>query len=393
MDEAILDSNIARHFSTPCLRTNSDVAKDVLGEYARALITLGLEACAADSPDSSDDLREALQRIAEKPLDWVAVWTPLLAQLERQLVRGADLAELRNTIVGQIMHLGAEGVLDHADVRLASPQRMQWGALKLPPARRIIFSRNGDEADIELFQGPGERSAFRLTRSRDGVWSAAGLTSLPSVAFGSYRLLTLAGEDAADYDPFRAAKPLARVPVETQSIFSDAAALIMNHDAPFLPWIGEAVKAVVLLDCSGGERLSATVQKYPGVVYLSFPAKPAEVAARLVHEASHQYFFALKRLDRLHDGSDHTEYFSPIKQRGRSLEMTLFAFHAFCNGALFHRNLFLRDPRFEVVAGQTLELMTQSLRTLDGHLSQSGALTPIGKMLWQPLAERMFAAA
>ena len=44
------------------------------------------------------------------------------------------------------------------------------------------------------------------------------------------------------------------------------------------------------------------------------------MAVRLVHEASHHYFLALKRLTDLHDGSDTTQYHSPIKERGRTVD-------------------------------------------------------------------------
>jgi len=61
------------------------------------------------------------------------------------------------------------------------------------------------------------------------------------------------------------------------------------------------------------------------------------------HPQSRDDFIALQRLAKLHEGSDTNLYFSPIKQRGRPIELILFAFHAFGNGALFHRKLLKKE--------------------------------------------------
>jgi HEXXH motif-containing protein len=168
-----------------------------------------------------------------------------------------------------------------------------------------------------------------------------------------------------------------------------ARALIAAHCPGVLPWIADAVAEIALLDGADGTRFSATAREYPGLVYLSLPLSPYDIAARLVHEASHQHYFALERLTSLHDGSDDALYHSPIKNRGRPIEAILFSFHAFGNGVLFDR-LHGVD-----VAGApnaaTRARNEDGLRVMARHLTATAALTPVGTRLWQRLAEPLFA--
>jgi hypothetical protein len=77
-------------------------------------------------------------------------------------------------------------------------------------------------------------------------------------------------------------------------------------------------------------------------------------------------------------------------ERGRTIDMILFAFHAFDNGALFDRDLARTDPRYERVADDTVEEAIRPLRIMHEYLGQTRALTPAGKTLWLPVAERLF---
>ena len=126
------------------------------------------------------------------------------------------------------------------------------------------------------------------------------------------------------------------------------------------------------------------------MTFMSLPLRPSEVAPRLVHEASHHCFLALKRLVGLYDGSNPTRYHSPTKERGRTVDMIVFAFHAFGDGAPLHRDLARSDAHYERVADDTVEGAFAPLRIMHEHLGQTHALTPAGKTLWLPVAERLF---
>jgi hypothetical protein len=169
-----------------------------------------------------------------------------------------------------------------------------------------------------------------------------------------------------------------------------ACALIADLSPAFAPWVADAVCDLLLLDGAGGVRFSATARQTPGVVYLSAPLTPVEIAARLAHEASHQNYYALERLADLHDGSDTAAYHSPIKQRGRPIDVILFSFHAFGNGALFQRQLAEVDAVYQVIADVPLEKTLADLAVMAGHLERTGALTDAGQALWRPLAAQLF---
>ncbi|CAN7275839.1 HEXXH motif-containing putative peptide modification protein [Phenylobacterium sp. LjRoot225] len=181
-------------------------------------------------------------------------------------------------------------------------------------------------------------------------------------------------------------KPLA----EISPTIAEACELIADLSPAFAPWVADAVSDLVLLDGAGGARFSATARETPGAVYLSAPLEPVEIAARLAHEASHQNFYALERLASLHDGSDTADYHSPIKQRGRPIDVILFSFHAFGNGALFQRQLAEIDPAREVIAGVPLQKNLADLAVMADHLEATRALTAAGEALWRPLAAELF---
>lgn len=112
---------------------------------------------------------------------------------------------------------------------------------------------------------------------------------------------------------------LCRNPAAAASL-SEAFDLVTRLSPVYADWIADAVSNVVLLDGADDVRFSATVREAPGLVYMSAPLEPVEIAARLAHEASHQNFFALERLRPLHDGTDTKTYYSPIKRRERPIE-------------------------------------------------------------------------
>jgi hypothetical protein len=122
------------------------------------------------------------------------------------------------------------------------------------------------------------------------------------------------------------------------------------------------------------------------MTFMSLPLRPSEVATRLVHEASHHNFLALKRLVEPYDGSSPTRYHSPIKEWGGTVDMTVFAF----DGAPLHRDLARSDARYERVADDTVEEAFAPLRVMHEHIGQTHARTLAGKMLWLPVAERLF---
>lgn len=229
-----------------------------------------------------------------------------------------------------------------------------------------------------------------LRWSAKGLWTCDTLQPASILWLGRYpvivRLYSGSAFDVQDKVP----RILETLPPSAGAIFSEVTRLLGRVRPSPLSWVANVIRIVAPLENGPAGRLSTTVEEFPGMTFLTLPLQPSEVATRLVHEASHHYFLALQRLAALHDGSDITNYHSPIKERGRTIDMILFAFHAFGNGALFHRDLARVDPRFERVADDTVEEALAPLRIMHEYLERTPALTAAGKTLWQPVAERLF---
>jgi HEXXH motif-containing protein len=377
----------ARHCASPYNPGNARVVRRMVGEYGRGLLEIALERC--DGVEAlTSSLRSKLDRVLARPLPWAAVWDPALAELE-SLVVAPRPEDVWDAVVPLLVNLGAAGVLAEAELRPSRPMRLWWGGLHLPPADRIAFHRRPHGVVIDLRLGRGKLRSHVLRR-RNGLWSSDTLPSAPVLWLGRHPLVVRL-HDGGPYDmQHKSPRILAELPQNAPAIFAEVTRLLRRVQPSMIGWIGEVVRILMPLETGPAGRLSSTIEEFPGVTFMSLPLQPSEVATRLVHEASHHYFLALKRLVDLHDGSDTTQYHSPIKERGRTIDMILFAFHAFGNGALFHRDLARTDPRYERVADDTVEEAFRPLHIMHEYLGQTRALTPAGKTLWLPVAERLF---
>lgn len=391
MTAAMVGAEEARYFASPVLNGDFRLPHFMMGEYARALLEVAFERC---DPLLSETDRAILGQLASPAagtLPWSAAWTPALARLETQLVCSSDPAGVWEELVPLIVMLGAEGLLQEADVRLRAPQVIYWGTVKLPEADRIAFRRaSANSATADLYRQGVRNARVSLVRTSEGLWTSGDAENVPIVWLGAHPIAMHSPENGLPYPIPTGRSVLPDGPARTAATFSEAAGLIAACSPVFLPWVGSAIRNVVPLDASDGVRMSATVEEFPGLTFLSFPGPAVEIAETLVHEASHHHYFALQRLTPLHDGSDTKEYYSPIKDRGRTIDLILFAFHAFGNAALFHRDVSNRDSRYLSLNGRTLEVSLERLRPLRSHLLETRALTEAGDTLWRPLAERLF---
>lgn len=389
MTGTVLSEADRLYFATPLAAGDGAAARAMLGDYVRALVEIALSYCAPLLEDLNPGILDRLPEITAEPVPWPALWSPALARLEACLVDSSGPSEIWAALAPVLVRLAAEGVISDGDIRLETPQAFYWGTVRLPLADRIVFRRTQDGIRVTPYRDGRRRKAANLNKGEDGLWRTDDVEALPVTWFDRIPIEMHCGDRAPGVIPAGGCV-LADVPEKVDAAFAEAGNLLATHTPAFLTWVGDAVRTIVPLDTAGGARISATLEEFPGLVFLSLPVGALEIATRLVHESSHQFFFALKRMSRLHDGSDTRLYHSPIKNRGRSIELTLFAFHAFGNGALFHRDLIRADNRFEEIVGEALDVMMPRLTLLHGHLCETRALTPMGEMLWRPVADRLF---
>jgi HEXXH motif-containing protein len=370
---------------------DAELTRLMIGEYGRALLQIALEHCEPVLASHSPSLRDRLSDVLAKPLPRSAVWDPALAQLERLLARPTPVGEVWDGVVALLVDLAAEGGIAEAEIQLHAPQTLWWGAVRLPKADRLAFRCKAAGAVLELSRGKQRPMRLSLHRSARGAWTASELAPPSLLWLGRHALVVRGSSRGASYPLPKGRRVLAALPIGSTETFAEVARLIARVSPALVPWVAEAIRIIVPLEINDGVRMSATIEEFPGLTFLSLPLEPADIATRLVHEASHHYFFALQRLAKLHDGSDTKDYYSPIKERGRTIDMILFAFHAFGNGALFHRDLARRSRRFDRINGNTVEQAVAPLHILHDHLAKTRALTAAGEMLWRPVADRLFA--
>lgn len=377
----------ALHCASPYIGGNAGVVRRMVGEYGRGLLEIALQRCDGAAYALTPEL-SALATVLARPLPWAAVWDPVLADLEVQ-VTAENPEVVWDAIVPLLVNLAAAGALAEADLRLYQPQRLWWGGLQLPQADRISFRRRPHSVTLQLWLG---RKAWShvLRRAANGLWSCDTLEAAPVLWLGRRPLIVRLYDGSAFDVQYKSPRILEKVPPSAPAIFAEVTRLLRRVQPSMVGWIADVIRILMPLETGPAGRMSSTIEEFPGMTFMSLPLQPSEVATRLVHEASHHYFLALKRLVDLHDGSDPTQYHSPIKERGRTIDMILFAFHAFGNGALFHRDLARSDARYERVADDTVEEAFAPLRIMHGYLGQTRALTPAGKTLWLPVAERLF---
>jgi HEXXH motif-containing protein len=109
-----------------------------------------------------------------------------------------------------------------------------------------------------------------------------------------------------------------------------------------------------------------------------------------VHEASHQYFHIIRRVDTVHDHSDTRLYYSPVKGEGRPIDAILLAFHAFANVVLFYRLCIDGGLDDDGYCKRNADRHLSELKSMLSYLQSSNALTEVGTLLWKPLAAKIF---
>jgi HEXXH motif-containing protein len=177
-----------------------------------------------------------------------------------------------------------------------------------------------------------------------------------------------------------------------------ALALIAGHAEMYVPWVGYVIRDLIPLPARSGTLQSWSEDSAPGIITVSLGGIPSDqrdcaMAETLVHEATHQYFYILRRLGQFDDGTDRNLYFSPFKDTGRPITNILLAYHAFANVALFYRTV-LADQSFSKqatapAAARRLETLEQQLLPLESTLQRAVSITPLGRSLWEPLYDRL----
>lgn len=163
--------------------------------------------------------------------------------------------------------------------------------------------------------------------------------------------------------------------------------LIKRHAPEYYRWIANVLRYLVVAGKKADDSgLNRGDSNRPGAVYLSYPTIYQDVPSILVHECSHQYYFLQYQFFSPVNGKDNNEYYSPIKERNRPLDMILVAYHAFANVLLFTEKLIAQDIDQRSYYLKEQESLNGLLNKTIEPLRVSEGLSDSGVSLWKPLA-------
>jgi HEXXH motif-containing protein len=166
---------------------------------------------------------------------------------------------------------------------------------------------------------------------------------------------------------------------EVTQTFSPAVSVLEKWSGP-KSWVELVIKGLVPVFTSAKRAEGGSASTLPGIIYCSFPNDVLEVVETLVHEASHQYFFLLERIQPIVLGLDKASYYSPIKRLDRPIRTILLTYHAFFN--VYALVLKLADSGLQSVeaARARLSSLARDLDVLDRYMATSNDFTPIGRI-------------
>jgi HEXXH motif-containing protein len=332
-------------------------------------------------------LGQFLHAWQDEGTDFSSVWDLSFGALAAA-VSGGSHGDPLECAAGAALALHLAGVPGAWRADLASPARLRLGSWLLPAARSVRVEAGGGTLAVHL-QDDGNGPTLLLRRTGER-WQADRAAQLPHFELEGCEIPFLTRDALAAWArEGLPAPPLEAVPDDRMDLCRDAVELLRGCAPEYLAWTARVLRAVIPLAAPAGLMLSGSGPHHCGALQLSLAVAPVQLAEMLVHESSHQYFYFLTRLGDVDDGSDPNLYYSPFKKMERPIRFILLAYHAFANVLVFYRRCRARGLDDGGYCQRNEEKIAPRLRTLETALRATPALTPLGRALWEPLAERL----
>jgi HEXXH motif-containing protein len=279
-----------------------------------------------------------------------------------------------------------------------NPAILRFDRWLLPLSDAVEVSAINDTVSINARTAVGWRKT--IFHRDENSWDAKnGAEALPALSRCGIRWILLRPEALSPESPARllatGSYDFEAPPTEVQKQYmlrtcEAALDLLAEFADVYVAWVTQVIRDLIPLPARPDMINSASGNFAPGVITASNEKLRCVLAEMLVHEATHQYLYILKRLGPIDDGTDETLYFSPFRNMGRPILYILFAYHAFGNVLLFYRMVRERSQDEPgVYNDQRFEELERKLRTLEVALQTTTALTPLGRALWEPLYTRI----
>ncbi|URM88975.1 HEXXH motif-containing putative peptide modification protein [Streptomyces sp. MRC013] len=379
------DSDWAKHFSLPRDGFDSSWLDAVVVTQGQAMASMLVRDHGVDLAAASKGLVDFIELWTTAPETFENLWGPCLGQLQsvRELGRPSPV-EAAVQLATRLTEVGRPGSwaadLPSAPLRLG-PWLMEAVRVEVSGDERRVLVRTPDGAVGSAWWDPAS-----------GGWDARGAQRLTAVGIG--RDVLLLPEHGIPYgdggDVFGGVRPLASVGPPVVESIDEAFGILAASSPEYLEWVERVLRHLVVCAPKPGFRVvSGSNLHAPGTVHLCHPLTPTEIAEVLVHECAHQYFYILARVGPVDDGSDGRLYWSPPVRKERPLSRVLMAYHALANVRLFYEAVRVGGGPGEAYVEENRPALTEAIRLLDEPLRGNRALTPLGRALYEPLAERL----
>lgn len=398
-------------FALPCEQENPQVFDTIVNTHGVAMVAALLRLHGAAIARASSGLRDFLASWAAEPGPSDTPWDIAFGRLQ------LAVAQWQATSQGEAVRFDPVDVAAKVGLRIAeSGHRGAWQMPFSPEAVRVggWLVPHADRAEVENLPSAPARIRVHadgiwhsLQRdAADGVWRVSGTGHSGASAVGVERLRTVGAQGGVLLLPSRALPPAERsgdIFKECQPVdvvddaaaqsFADGFTLLARNTPRYLPWIERVLHGIVVCPRQVEYRLvSGSFEDAPGLVHMSSPHSGVDIAEVLVHECAHQYFYMLQRVGPVDDASDATLYWSPPIRKRRPLSRILMAYHALANVQLLFDAVRANPSNDAQVVGYVRinepELQA-AIEALDEPLRGNSALTPLGRGLYEPLAQRL----
>jgi len=163
--------------------------------------------------------------------------------------------------------------------------------------------------------------------------------------------------------------------------------LIARASPRYLKWIQPVLKGIVFVYLPD-RTVSHSLPTCPGLVAISHPMRVDQLAVQIVHECSHQYFYALQHEGGFSIAEGEEFFYSPLRTDHRPLSMVFLAIHASLNICEFICDCLIHGETTNYLTAELDELMEGCVKAIDG-LRDNAQFSAVGQDLFGALDEVM----
>jgi hypothetical protein len=374
-------------FSGPIEPINLELVDMIVIERGQMLAQQFFDETATILKNDHPELLAFIQTALEQKLPFRVLWTPTIAILEQCIhQRVNNAATIERVAVSFAWDLVCSGFCGKWTSTLSGMNPLTIGKYVLP--REKSFAVTSDSEQITVSYSGNKNWVY--TRENQTVLAPNELMQAHGATYENVTFLVENLDGSQSYDNLADLALCASDLDKAASKHAAAVALLREYAPEYLEYVSRVIHTVIPLSDNNGVLNSGSSRDEPGVVHASVDCCPEAYAEMLVHEASHQYYYILRRLGDIEDGGDPTLYYSPVKQTGRPIAMILLAYHAFANVVLMGRRIsqsgFVSPTNYFT---QNEDFLMPILDTLKEGLTTTTALTQMGDRLWQPLDQEL----